>query len=646
MPPTREVVENRPVRSNVGGRVTATDSDRDTLTYSIPGGHKLFEIDATTGQIRTTEPLDHDTEPSHMLTVEVSDMLNSSDDPDPTIDDTIEVTIAVTNVNEPPVVTRRSGTGDFSIEENSGTAVGDFDATDPEGRAVTWSLASGGDSRFFEIDETSGALSFDEDEFNENAVPDYESTGLGIDKAYNVTVRATEADDGDPLTRELTGSLAVTVRITDVNEPPVITGNQAPSVAENTTAVGTYAAMDPEGVTVTLSLRVGADLFTISSAGALAFKNTNPPNYEALTVHTAILHASDGTNPTDHPVTVTVTDVDEREELKLSARRPLIDAPYTAAFEEGTGDVVQSPTWAWGRSTSSTSGFSPISGETAATYIPATGDSGYYLRVTASYNDGHSNKTLQATSQFVTAATAGSNMAPTFPDPLLFTGGATGLSVRENATGGTLVGSVPQAMDPENKPLSYSLVVTGFTTDPPFVINATSRQIRVAPGAALDHEDQDTYSVTVTAEDDFNATGMATFDITIEDINERPVAVPDPSVSTDEDTAVDIRRPHERHRPGTRHPQRAQHDAAAARARGGGHQHADADLHAGRGRPRHVHVHVHRLGRDAHQQSRPGHHHRHGGERRPEVCVTAPDPPRVRKRRWRRHRWRRHGHGR
>ena len=416
---TREVAENLAVGGNVGTRVTATDSDRDPLTYSIAGDHDLFEIEPERGQLRVKAALDADAgTTSHTLTVEVSDGLNSSDDPDPTIDDTIEVTIAVTNVNEPPVVARQTGTGAFSIVENSGTEVGTFVADDPERSAVTWSLASGGDSRFFEIDETSGALSFDEGEFNEDAVPDYESTGLGIDKAYNVTVRATEADDGDSLTRELTGSLAVTVRITDVNEPPVITGNQTPSVAENTTAVGTYRAADPEGVTVTLSLQAGADLFTISSAGALAFKNTNPPNYEALTVHTAILHASDGTNPTDHPVTVTVTDVDEREELKLSARRPLIDTPYTASFEQGTGDDVPSPTWAWGRSTSSTSGFSPISGETAATYRPATGDSGYYLRVTASYNDGHSNKTLQATSQFPTAATAGSNMVPTFPPPL------------------------------------------------------------------------------------------------------------------------------------------------------------------------------------------------------------------------------------
>ena len=365
------------------------------------------------------------------------------------------MTVTIADVNEPPVVTRR-GTGPFSIVENSGTEVGSFDATDPEEQGVTWSLETTGDHGRFEIDAANGALSF-------KAAPDYESSDIGRDKAYNVTVRATEEDDGDPETRELWGSLAVTVRITNVNEPPTITGNQTPSVAENTTAVVTYRATDPEQVPVTWSLQGGAGVFMISSAGALSFASA--PNYEDQTEHTVTVRASDGTNTPDHPVTVTVTDVDEVEELTLSDPRPLIDEDYTAAFKDGTGDVVQSPTWAWARSTNPNSGYSLIDGETAATYVPVTADSGYYLRVTASYNDGHGQgrKTLSATSEFATAATSTSNKAPAFPDPL-FTGGVTGLSVDENANAETLVGLAPQATDPESQPLRYSLevpVVTG-----------------------------------------------------------------------------------------------------------------------------------------------------------------------------------------
>ena len=172
-----------------------------------------------------------------------------------------------------------------------------------------------------------------------------------------------------------------------------------------------------------------------------------------------------------------------------------------------------------------------------ATYEPTGDDRERYLRVTVSYNDGHgARKTLSATSEFTTKPDSGTNTPPTFPSPL-FTGGQTGLSVRENAGVRTVVGVAPEATDMQGGTLSYSLAVDGFTSDPPFGINPTSRQIRVVR-AVLDHEDQDTYSVTVTVVDEFDATATATFDITIEDVNEPPVAVADPAVTTEEDTPV------------------------------------------------------------------------------------------------------------
>ena len=244
--------------------------------------------------------------------------------------------------------------------------MGAFDATDPEGRHARgrWQGATSGR---FEIDAANGALSFKE-------LPDFESDDLGLDKAYNVTVRATEVDDGDTQTLELTGRLAVTVAVTDVNEPPTVTGNATPSVDENTTAVATYSATDPEEVPPSWSLQGGAGVFMITSAGALAF--TTAPNYEVESSYTVTVRASDGVKTTDHSVTVTVTDVDEDEELKLSARRPLIGADYTAAFEEGMGDAVQSPTWVWARSMSRSGAGTDITGATAATYRPVGADRG------------------------------------------------------------------------------------------------------------------------------------------------------------------------------------------------------------------------------------------------------------------------------
>ena len=724
----RTVAEDIAVDSNVGARVAATDPDRgEPLTYSILGGHDLFEIDAANGQLRTKAVLDFDTPPtSYTFTVDVSDMLNSSDDEDTRIDDSIEVTITVTNVNEPPLV---MGTRAIDHAENAGTALANasYSATDPEGANITWSLG-GIDKGFFAISD-SGVLSFADD-------PDFDIKGdRNRDNIYEVTVQATEEDDGDAdaLTGTLdvivtlsnfdeppvisgpqsvtdypenspsttvvgrrymaedpegagvtwsdlsgndatdfelsndgdlrfkrspnfevkkeysvmlnafdggfTGRLTVTVtiadvnerptisgevlvdftengtgtvemysamdpdvgatqdwslagadggdfeitngvltfinppdydmptddsrpyneylvtvqvndgantatrpvtvRVLDVNEAPTVSGNATPSIDENTTAVATYSAMDPERATIIWSVEdPGTSDFTITNAGALSFASA--PNYEVKSSYTVTVRASDGTNYDDHVVTVTVTDVDEDEVLTLSLRTPLIGEEFTAAFEEGTGDnvdSVQPPTWAWARSASKTTGFTTISGAAAATYLPAGDDRERYLRVTVSYNDGHGQgrKTLSATSEFATAATRASNMAPTFPDPL-FTGSQPGLSVRENATAGTVVGLAPQATDPESRPLRYSLAVSGFTSDPPFGINPTSRQIRVVR-AVLDHEDHDTYSVTVTAVDEFNATATATFDITIEDVNDRPVAGAD-SATTREDMAV------------------------------------------------------------------------------------------------------------
>ena len=159
------------------------------------------------GQLRTKVELDADEGvTSHTLTVEVSDMLNSSDDADLAIDDSIVVTVTVTNVNEPPLV---EGTTAIDHAENEGTALANasYSATDPEGANITWSLG-GDDKGFFAISD-SGVLSF-------AAEPDFEARPR--DNTYEVTVRATEVDDLDPLT----GTLAVTVTLTDFDEPPVI----------------------------------------------------------------------------------------------------------------------------------------------------------------------------------------------------------------------------------------------------------------------------------------------------------------------------------------------------------------------------------------------------------------------------------------
>ena len=95
--PTRSIAENAGANAPVGGRVTATDPDTgDTVRYEFEPVPDLFTIDSNSGQIRVAadESLDHETAPSHIVTVKALDSSNAPA--------TVDVTIEVTDVNEPP----------------------------------------------------------------------------------------------------------------------------------------------------------------------------------------------------------------------------------------------------------------------------------------------------------------------------------------------------------------------------------------------------------------------------------------------------------------------------------------------------------------------------------------------------------------
>ena len=103
---TRSVAENTVAGVDIGNApVVATDpddSDGDTLTYVLSGADAdSFDIDPG-GQLKTKAALDHETKDTYMVTVTVTDGKDAEDNVDPAVDDTITVTIMVTNVNEAP----------------------------------------------------------------------------------------------------------------------------------------------------------------------------------------------------------------------------------------------------------------------------------------------------------------------------------------------------------------------------------------------------------------------------------------------------------------------------------------------------------------------------------------------------------------
>ena len=324
----RSVPENTAPGVAIGDPVSARDDEGDARTYSLTAGAASFDIDPATGQIWTRAALDHERSASHAVTVAVHDGRAADGAESTAIDDTIRVTIAVEDVDEPPVI---SGAGTPSVRENA-TAVAAYRAGDPE-RATTmftWSLA-GDDAGAFSISDA-GVLTFD-------PAPDYEARAdRDGDNVYEVTVQATDASATDAFA--MTGELDVSVTVQDVDEPPAIAGTDTFVIAEaGSTFVGSYRARDPEGTATTWLSLAGADarFFEFDAdTGGLSFKDT--PDYDRATngnhapEYRVTVRASDeGNRIAGFPVTITLTDVDEA---------PLIGGPAGVTVNEGHTSVV------------------------------------------------------------------------------------------------------------------------------------------------------------------------------------------------------------------------------------------------------------------------------------------------------------------
>ena len=435
----------------------------------------------------------------------------------------LPVTIQVTNVDEAPVL---SGEAHVTLEENSGVFVGCYGAADPERAEVTWKALSGLDGTKFELidgtDPCTRELRFKEP-------PDFDARAdSNRDNRYQVTLNTSDkASAGKP------GSLAVTVTLTDVDEPPVITGPASVDFDENATGtVATYSALDPEAGTVALRL-IGSDSDDFSfTDGVLRFDSA--PNFEdpddagGNNTYEVIVEARDALDTATQDVTVNVTNVDEAGGLTLSSQQPQVGTELTATLTDLDGGL-SGQSWTWERSPNRSSGWSTIGGASGTRYTPVVDDFDHYLRVTVDYTDGHgSGKDEQATSMNRVQAAPVVNNPPEFPNP------TEERSVLENSAAGTRVGAVVEATDPDTNDVPTYTLSAGDVGS--FTIDVASGQIRVGVGTMLDRESKDTYRVTVTASDPSTATDTAAVTITIEDVNEGfTVSGPD-HISREENT--------------------------------------------------------------------------------------------------------------
>ena len=278
------------------GTYTATDPDGDTITGGLTlSGADADQFNFSSGALTFRVSPDFET-PADENTNNVYNVIVSASDR--SLSGTLAVQVTVTDVNEVLTVT-----GDATVEyaENGTAAIATYTATDPEGATVTWSL-TGDDAEDFRVSST-GVLTF-------RTAPDFETPAdAGENNVYDVTVSASD--------RSLSGTLAVQVTVTDVNEVLTVTGDATVEYAENgAAAIATYTATDPEGATVTWSLTGDdAEDFRVSGTGALTFQTSpdfeNPADKNADNVYNVVVTASDGNSSGTLAVQVTVTNVNE-----------------------------------------------------------------------------------------------------------------------------------------------------------------------------------------------------------------------------------------------------------------------------------------------------------------------------------------------
>ena len=362
---TRTLPENSGAGVNVvGGVVAATDGDSDTLTYSLAssGDHASFEIDSSTGQLKTKAGVTHDfdfeaSKNSYSVTVNVRDSKDSAGNADIVIDDTIAVTINLTNVNEAPVIANTVTTVDRS--ENTANVISvtasDVDAS----TTLSWSIESAGDGGKFETNVSTGAFTL----LRFKNAPDFEMpTDVGdtaMNNTYVVTVKVT--DNGSPA---MSDTHTFTVTVTNVNEAPVFTSPPATAdFAENGT--GTVVDFDATDVdaSTTLTFSMNSNIsdsskFDIdSTTGVLTFKN--PPDFEMPTdagdtamnnTYVAGVYVRDNGSPrerTGHLLIVTVTDVNEAPVITSPPATKSVAENSTAVHTFAATDVDASDTQTW-----------------------------------------------------------------------------------------------------------------------------------------------------------------------------------------------------------------------------------------------------------------------------------------------------------
>jgi VCBS repeat-containing protein len=240
------------------------DVEQNSLTYTVVDGptHGSLTMNASTGGFSYTPEANYNGPDS--FTYKANDGTADSN--------VATVSLTIEGTNDAPTITSNGGedTGTQSVAENT-TAVRTVEASDPDGDAVSYLIAGGADADKFDLNATTGALTF-------AAAPDFEVPGdADGDNTYEVIV---EASDGTAVDTQ-TLSVSITDEDEVINRPA--TGGVSISSYTTTNTTGTLTAAstinDPDVSTPAISYQWqassdGSTWTNIAGAAAAVFTLT------------------------------------------------------------------------------------------------------------------------------------------------------------------------------------------------------------------------------------------------------------------------------------------------------------------------------------------------------------------------------------
>ncbi|MCV7252575.1 hypothetical protein H7J86_10415 [Mycobacterium hackensackense] len=513
-----------PTTGVVTGKVTGTDANGDTLTYSAPAstGKGTITIDPSTGAYIYTptaaarhaaaSPTATTAVKSDSFTITVTDGYGASV---PTT-----VTVSIQPVNTAPTLSVTTGAPDTSTGVVTGTVAG----TDADGDTLKYSAPTSTSKGAITINAGTGAFT-------------YTPTAAARHKASALT--ATDADKADSFTVTATDGFGasvtttVSVSVQPANAAPTVTATVGTANTTTGVVTGKVTGTDANGDTLSYSAPASTSKGTITinaSTGAYTYTPTAAARHAAASTTATAADKADSFTVTvtdgygaSVPITLSVTVRPANTAPTLSVTTGSPDTSTGVVAGTVTGTDADTDTLTYAAPASTTKGAIIIDATTGAfTYTPTAAARHAASSTTATAAAKADSFTVTVTDGFgatvtttVSVSIAPANTAPT----------ATVTTNTPNATTGAVTGTV-SGTDPNGDTLKYAAAGASKGT---VTINATTGAFTFTPTAAARHaaasvtattEKTDTFTVTVT--DGYGASVPVTVTVNILPANTAP----------------------------------------------------------------------------------------------------------------------------